>query len=80
LRFVVSLFILVAQVAMKLSAAQLRQEISARNVARGADYEHELSWGAAPSVIYQEAKDGGHGNFYRLPMHGSWRIPNGAGA
>jgi hypothetical protein len=78
LRFVVSLFILVAQVAMKLSAAQLRQEISARNVARGADYEHELSWGAAPSVIYQEAKDGGHGNFLpaayaRIMADPEWR-------
>jgi hypothetical protein len=63
---------------MKLSAAQLRQEISARNVVRGKDFEHELSWGASASVIYREAEAGGHGNFLppayaRIMADPEWR-------
>jgi len=74
----VSLFILIIRMAIKLSAAQLRQEISARNVMRSADFEHELSWGVAASVIYQEAEDGGHGNFLpaayaRIMANSQWR-------
>jgi hypothetical protein len=74
----VSLFILIIGMAIKLSAAQLRQEISARNVMRSADFEHELSWGVAASVIYQEAEDGGHGNFLpaayaRIMANSQWR-------
>jgi len=61
-----------------LSAVQLRQEISARNVVRGAEFEHELSWGAAATVIYQEAEGGGHGNFLpatyaRIMADPAWR-------
>jgi hypothetical protein len=52
----------------RLTAAQLRQEISARNRARAENLAHELSIGESPSVIYQES-EGGHGNF--LP--GAWR-------
>jgi hypothetical protein len=62
----------------RLSAAELRMEISARNVVRGAEFEHELSWGAAASVIYQEAEAGGHGNFLpasyaRIVARPEWR-------
>lgn len=45
-----------------LNAAQLRQEISARNLARGQQYAHEVSWGPSASVIFEEAA-GIHGNF-----------------
>jgi hypothetical protein len=66
------------RIVRELSAAQLRQEISARNVLRGADFEHELSWSAAPSVIYREADGGGHGNFLaasyaRIVARPEWR-------
>lgn len=51
----------------ELSASQLRQEIGARNAARGRVHQHEISWGPSASVIFAEA-DGRHGNF--LPA--SW--------
>jgi hypothetical protein len=55
-----------------LSAAELRQEISARNLARGQQYTHEVSWGPSASVIFEEA-EGCHGNF----LSASWaRISN----
>lgn len=50
-----------------MTAAQLRQEISARNLARGQQYSHEVSWGPSTSVIFAGI-DGPHGNF--LPA--SW--------
>ena len=61
----------------RLSAGQLRQEISARNVERGRGFDHELSASAAPSVIYGEA-DGAHGNFLpasyaRIIANPAWR-------
>ena len=45
-----------------LSAVELRREISARNLARGQQYRHEVSWGPAASVIF-DGSDGLHGNF-----------------
>ncbi|MGC2635834.1 MAG: hypothetical protein WA294_01555 [Acidobacteriaceae bacterium] len=51
-----------------LTAAQLRQQISARNRIRAESLAHELSIGESPSVIYQES-EGSHGNF--LPA--AWR-------
>jgi hypothetical protein len=60
-----------------LSSAALRRNISQRNgdLARG--YEHELSYGEIPSVIYCE-QEGVHGNFaaasYRaICRHPEWR-------
>jgi hypothetical protein len=50
-----------------LSAAELRREISARNLLRGEQFQHEVSWGPSASVIFMEA-EGLHGNF--LPA--SW--------
>ncbi|MFY9747400.1 MAG: hypothetical protein WAK25_14025, partial [Acidobacteriaceae bacterium] len=44
-----------------LSSAQLRREISARNLVRD-EGEFEVSFGGSQSVIYRET-DGGHGNF-----------------
>ena len=60
-----------------LTAAQLRQEISARNLIRGEKFEHELSYGSSASVIYQEC-DGLHGNFLpaswaRIAAHPLWQ-------
>jgi len=60
-----------------LTAAQLRQEISARNLLRGKRFEHELSYGSSASVIYQEC-DGTHGNFLpaswaRIAANPLWR-------
>jgi hypothetical protein len=45
-----------------LSAAQLQQEISARNLVRATRFDHEVSSSAQPSVIYCES-EGIHGNF-----------------
>lgn len=61
----------------RLTAAQLRREISARNRARAESLAHELSIGESPSVIYQES-DGGHGNFLppawrRIQANPAWR-------
>jgi hypothetical protein len=50
-----------------LSAAELRREISARNLIRRQNRTHEVSWGPAASVIFEET-EGLHGNF--LPA--SW--------
>lgn len=50
-----------------LTASQLRQEISARNLSRGQEDEREVSWGGSASVIWQESGNG-HGNF----IQGSW--------
>jgi len=46
-----------------LSAAALRRELSDRSRHRGTTIPHELSYGAVPSVIFQEF-DGAHGNFH----------------
>ncbi len=45
-----------------LSSAALRRDLSERNGERAQSYEHELSYGPVPSVIYRE-DGGGHGNF-----------------
>lgn len=42
----------------------LRRELSVRNQARAADFAHETSYGSMPSVVYQQADDGTHGNFF----------------
>jgi hypothetical protein len=44
------------------SSGMLRREISARNLARAEEHLHELTYGAVPSVIYQDDA-GAHGNF-----------------
>ncbi len=59
-----------------LSAAQLRQEISARNQSRGQHHNHEVSWGPSASVIFEDT-DGLHGNFLpaswdRIRSHPDW--------
>jgi hypothetical protein len=60
-----------------LSAAALRAEISARNQARAAEFAHELTWSASPSVLYAES-NGLHGNFLpaswrRIQANAAWR-------
>ncbi|MBT9333141.1 PGN_0703 family putative restriction endonuclease [Paracidobacterium acidisoli] len=45
-----------------LTAAQLRREISTRNILRAGKFGHELSFSAQPNVIYCEW-EGIHGNF-----------------
>jgi len=60
-----------------LTAAQLRREISARNLIRGERFEHELSYGSSASVIYREC-EGAHGNFLpaswaRIAAHPLWQ-------
>jgi hypothetical protein len=59
-----------------LTAAQLRQEISARNRIRGQRFDHELSIGESPSVLYPASGDQ-HGNFLpasvaRILAHPRW--------
>ena len=61
----------------RLSPTQLRQEINARNIERGRDFDHELSAGATPSVIYCGA-GATHGNFLpaayaRIIANPAWR-------
>ncbi|MDQ2924470.1 MAG: hypothetical protein M3R43_02780 [Acidobacteriota bacterium] len=52
------------------SAATLRRELSARNLARAEIFSHEATYGAVPSIVYAKDETGGHGNFlaasYRL--------------
>src|SRR5271157_5721216 len=47
---------------VKLSSAQLRRELGARNLERAQGIVHESTYGAVPSVLYQEV-NGEHGNF-----------------
>ena len=59
------------------SAAMLRRELNARNLARCTSYEHELSFAESPSVLYAES-NGEHGNFYppayrRILANPAWR-------
>lgn len=46
-----------------LSSGGLRRELSARNLARAVDHEHEMTYGEVASVIYR-GDEGAHGNFY----------------
>jgi hypothetical protein len=46
----------------RLSSAQLRCELGARNLERAQGIVHESTYGAVPSVLYQEV-NGEHGNF-----------------
>lgn len=45
-----------------ISSEGLRREISARNLQRVAHFDHELTFGGMPNVIYRE-REGVHGNF-----------------
>jgi len=47
---------------VRLSSAQLRRELSARNLERAQAVVHESTYGAVPTVLYQEV-NGEHGNF-----------------
>jgi hypothetical protein len=47
---------------MALSSAELRRELSGRNLLLAESIPHESTCGAVPSVLYQEA-NGQHGNF-----------------
>jgi hypothetical protein len=60
------------------TAAALRRELNARNLARCASFEHELSSAESPSVIYAEDETQNHGNFYppayrRILANPAWR-------
>ena len=61
------------------SAASLRRELSARNLARADKLPHEATYGVIPSVVYAEDSDGGHGNFLaasyrRICADPAWRL------
>src|ERR1700761_1829286 len=61
------------------SAAGLRRELSARNLARAETLVHEATYGAVPSVVYAEDEAGGHGNFLaasykRICADPQWRL------
>jgi hypothetical protein len=45
------------------SAAALRRELSARNLARANAHIHETTYGQVPSIVYAEDETGAHGNF-----------------
>jgi len=60
------------------TANGLRREVNARNAARCAAFEHELTVGTVPSVIYHEDDAGSHGNFLaasyrRICADEAWR-------
>ncbi len=48
---------------MRLTATQLRRDLSARNVDRARAHAHELTFGSTPSVIYTPEPAAAHGNF-----------------
>src|ERR1700761_6850040 len=61
------------------SAAGLRRELSARNLALAETLVHEATYGAVPSVVYAEDGAGGHGNFLaasykRICADSQWRL------
>ncbi|HKD86573.1 MAG TPA: hypothetical protein VKB58_17625 [Terriglobales bacterium] len=63
--------------AERLSAGQLRRELSARNLRLAEGVPHEATFSAIPSILYQDA-NGGHGNFLpaayrRICSHPEWR-------
>jgi hypothetical protein len=56
----------------------LRSELSHRNLARAETWAAEVSYGQAPSVIYQETESGEHGNFLlpayrRIQANEAWK-------
>lgn len=61
------------------SAAGLRRELSARNLARAERLPHEATYGTVPSVVYEEDAEGRHGNFLTASYRGicadpQWRL------
>lgn len=63
--------------AERLTAADLRRELSARNLRLAESVPHESTFGAIPSILYQDA-NGEHGNFLpeayrRICSHPEWR-------
>lgn len=61
----------------RLTAAELRRELSARNLRLAEGLAHESTFGEIPSVLYQDA-NGEHGNFLpavyrRICAHPEWR-------
>lgn len=63
----------------RMSAGELRRELSARNLVRAERMTHETTFGAVASVIYAKDEDGvGHGNFLpasyrRIRADDGWR-------
>jgi hypothetical protein len=60
------------------TAAALRRELSGRNLERAAAMQHEVTYGAVPSVVYAADEMGGHGNFLpaafrRICAEPTWR-------
>ena len=51
-----------ASIMGRLTSAELRRELSGRNLRLAKGVPHESTYGAIPSVLYQEL-DGEHGNF-----------------
>ena len=45
------------------SSIDLRRDLSARNLLRGEEFSHDLTFGTIASVIYEEIEAGRHGNF-----------------
>lgn len=60
------------------SAAELRRELSSRNLLRAEEMPHESTIGDVPSILYRDF-DGGHGNFLaasyrRICASPQWRL------
>jgi hypothetical protein len=63
--------------AARLSPAELRRELSGRNLLLAEAVPHESTFGSVPSVLYRDT-DGHHGNFLtasyrRICAHEDWR-------
>jgi hypothetical protein len=63
--------------AARLSSADLRRELSGRNLLLAQAVPHESTFGSVPSVLYRDT-DGHHGNFLaasyrRICAHQDWR-------
>lgn len=60
---------------MRLTSSALRRNISFRNVERAVHFQHELSYGDVPSVVYQSDNDM-HGNFLSASYRAICANPN----
>ena len=60
-----------------MTAAELRRDLSRRNLEWARDLAHDVTFGDVPSVVHAEGPTGGHGNFHpaswrRLQANAGW--------
>lgn len=62
-----------------MTSAELRRDLSRRNLAWARHLEHETTFGETPSVVHCAQETGGHGNFLaaswrRIQARPAWRV------